>query len=175
MPWKEPEHSEPTQPIQRQRQSVVETQKKDTNTRLNIHPKVGEIAGSGQLASRNSFLSLPPSQRLVSTEGSPFVCQPHSFTLRLTPFCVEHMLTHFFKFLHEQVALLQLPFLFLSSLCTPVSTHMSRHPHTYASAQPSHEPPSFSLVSARAISLTDVIVSPAGVLSVTEVGASECV
>lgn len=59
MPWKEPEHSEPTQPIQKQGQNVVETQKKDTNTRLNIHPKVGEIVGSGQLASRNSFLSLP--------------------------------------------------------------------------------------------------------------------
>lgn len=97
--------------------------------------------------SKQKVFSFPPSQRLVSTEGSSFVCQLHSFILHLTPFCVKHMLTHFFKFLHEQVTLLQLPFLFLSSLCTPVSTHMSRHTHTYASVQPSHEPPSFSLLS----------------------------
>lgn len=137
-------------------------------------PKGWRDHGLGPISKQKLF-SLPPSQRLVSTEGSSFVCQPHSFILHLTPFCVKHKLTHFFKFLHEQVALLQLPFLFLSSLCTPVSTHMSRHTRTYASVQPSHEPPSSSLFSARAISLTDVIVSPAGVLSVTEVGASECV
>lgn len=83
------------------------------------------------------------------------------------------MLTHSFKFLHDPVTLLQLPFLFLSLLYTPVSTRMSRQGRTCAPAQRSHEAPSSSLCSRRASSPAEAIVSPAGVLSGTEEGARE--
>lgn len=63
-------------------------------------------------------------RRIILCLSASFLYPPFDFL-----FCVKHMLAHFFKFLHEQVTLLQLPFLFLSSLCTPVSTHMSRHTH----------------------------------------------
>lgn len=170
MPWKEPGHSEPTQPIQKEWHGVVETERR--------HKDKAENSPKGWL----DLQLRPISQQkaFFSPLNKPWARKDHPLSVSLIPlssiwlpFSVKHILTHFFKFLHEAVTLVQLPFLFLSSLCTPVSTHMSRHAHMSASVQPSREPPSSSLSSLCAISLADVIVSPAGVLSGSEVGASE--
>lgn len=145
MPWKEAGHSEPTQPIQKEWHSVAETQKRQKDKAENspkgwLHLQLGPIS----------------QQKVPPPPNKPWAWKDHPLSVSLIPLssiwlplCVKPMLQHSFKFLHEQVTLLQLPFLFLSSPCTPVSTHMSRQAHTCAPVQPSHKPPSSSHLAGR--------------------------
>lgn len=109
--------------------------KKNTKTSLKFYQRDGQISSSGQLASRNYFFLY----LFVSMKGSPFVCQTHAFILYcyfLYTVCTAHTYTHPFN---SYMNKLQLPFLFLSSLCTPVSTHTSRqNTHVYTDCSYKH-------------------------------------
>ena len=153
----------------------------EDKTGLKIHQRDGQISSSGQLAGRN----FPPPQLLVSMKGSPFVCQTHAFILSCyflytvcTPRTRTLLILTWTSYIPATPFSVPVISLYACQHTYVQAEHTYRHTHSHAYERYKSNPHMnrfHYLLSAPATSLTDVIVSSGGGLSLIEVGVGACV